>query len=198
VAELMMQIDAVPRRVVIVGTTGAGKSTLAKRVAKISAAQYIELDALYWEPNWTAAPEPTFIARVRLATECGAWVVEGNYGSVREMLWHRADLVIWLDYSIARVYGQLVRRQLSRVLRRTPLWQGNIQSARSAFFSRAAVSFWSVGLRRIHHAHRSEYARHSAAALHELRILRARSPHEVEALLARLAVLQRRTQSSGI
>ena len=68
-----------PHRIVVIGTTGSGKSALATRLARSLGAPFVELDALHWEPAWTAATPEAFRARAEEATRGPAWVVAGNY-----------------------------------------------------------------------------------------------------------------------
>ena len=84
-------------RVVVVGATGSGKSIFAQRLAARLGAEYVELDELFWEADWTEAAPDVFRARVERATAGPRWVVAGNYGRVRDLLWPRADTVVWLD-----------------------------------------------------------------------------------------------------
>ena len=102
------------KRVVVIGTTSSGKSTLAKRVADQFALDFIELDALHWEPNWREAPDEVFRARAEEATRAERWVVAGNYLQVRDIVWSRAEAVLWLDYSFPRVFWQLTVRTFRR------------------------------------------------------------------------------------
>jgi cytidylate kinase len=53
------------RRLVVIGVTGAGKSTLAQQLAERLRLDYIELDTLNWRPNWTAAPLLEFRGRAQ-------------------------------------------------------------------------------------------------------------------------------------
>ena len=62
-----------------------------------------------------------------------AWVIDGNYSAVQDLVWARADTVVWLDPSRARVMRQLVRRTLRRMARRTELWNGNRESWSNLF-----------------------------------------------------------------
>src|SRR5689334_21890742 len=87
------------QRVVVIGPTGSGKSTLAERIAQKLGCDFIELDALHWEPNWVEAPDEIFRERVKATTSSPAWVVAGNYDVVRDIVWPRPNVVIWLDYS---------------------------------------------------------------------------------------------------
>jgi len=113
------------KRMVVVGTTSSGKSTLAKRLAIQFALDFIELDALHWERNWHEAPDEVFRARVDEATRSERWVVAGNYQQVRDIIWSRAEAVIWLDYSFPRVFWQLTIRTFRRSILQEELWNGN-------------------------------------------------------------------------
>jgi adenylate kinase family enzyme len=112
-------------RIVVIGTTSSGKSTLAEQIAKRFDLCFIELDALHWEPNWTEAPLDVLRDRVRKATEAPAWVVAGNYHVVRDLIWPKAEAVIWLDYPFWTVFWQLTRRTFKRWWTQELLWGTN-------------------------------------------------------------------------
>ena len=109
----------------VVGTTSSGKSTLAERLANKLGLDFIELDALHWEPNWTTAPLEVFRTRVEMATQARAWVVAGNYRVVRDLVWKRAEAIIWLDYSFPTVFWRLITRTIKRAVLQEELWNGN-------------------------------------------------------------------------
>ena len=145
-----MAPDRPLRRVVIVGATGAGKSTLAIRLAAAIGAPYVELDALFWGPNWTPTPPEDFRARVAAATASPAWVVAGNYGAIRDLLWPRADTIVWLDYSFPLVLARLTARTLRRGVTGEVLWNGNREKlwwhamlwSERSLFNWLCASFW--------------------------------------------------------
>jgi hypothetical protein len=88
-------------RIAVVGTPGAGKTTAAKTMAAAPGLPHIELDSIHWEPGWqalTKADPDEFTRRVSAAVAPDAWVVDGNYGAVRRLVWRRATHLIWLDY----------------------------------------------------------------------------------------------------
>lgn len=109
----------------VVGTSCAGKTTLARGLSRALGVPHVELDALYWGPRWTPAPDGVFRARVAEASAAAAWVIDGNYSSVRELVWPRATALIWLDLPFRVVFTRAVLRTLGRFATREPLWAGN-------------------------------------------------------------------------
>jgi hypothetical protein len=106
----------------VVGVTSSGKSTLAEKLSRRFDLSYIELDALNWEPNWQAAPLEVFHARVEKATQAEGWIVPGNYHIVRDLIWPKAEAIIWLDYPLSTVLWQLRRRTFRRWWNQELLW----------------------------------------------------------------------------
>lgn len=127
-------------RIVIVGTSGAGKSTLAQQLAARLPIPHIELDGLYWGENWTKSPH--FLENVAREVQRPSWIIDGNYSSVHDIIWSRADTIIWLDYSIWVCYGRMLRRVFQRVFLRQELWNGNRETFRKQFFSKESLFVW--------------------------------------------------------
>lgn len=121
------------RRIVVIGTTSSGKSTLAEQLAKKLSLDFIELDALHWEPNWKEADVKVFRKRVEISTssqrgksgDSSGWVVAGNYRIVRDLIWPKAQAVIWLDYPFHIVFWRLLTRTIRRAVTQEELWNGN-------------------------------------------------------------------------
>ena len=113
------------KRAVVVGVTSSGKSTLAEKLGKRFELDFIELDALNWKPNWQTAPLDVFRSRVEKATEAEKWIVAGNYHIVRDLIWPKAEAILWLDYPLPRVLWQLTRRTLRRWWTQELLWGTN-------------------------------------------------------------------------
>jgi adenylate kinase family enzyme len=113
------------KRIVVIGTTSSGKSTLAEQLAKRLDLNFIELDALHWEADWTELPLEEFRERVEDATKAQRWIVAGNYHVVRDLVWPRAEAVLWLDYSLGRIFWQLTRRTFRRWWTQELLWGKN-------------------------------------------------------------------------
>jgi len=136
------------RRVSIVGSTGTGKTTYARQLAAILGVPHVELDALAWGPRWTLADAETMQARVRESIAGDAWVVDGNYGGrgARQLIWAKADTIVWLDFSLAVIYRRLWQRTTARIRDRAELWPGtgNRETIRGAFFSRESMFVWAL------------------------------------------------------
>jgi adenylate kinase family enzyme len=113
------------KKVVVVGTTSSGKSTLAEQLARKLGGEFIELDALNWEPNWTPAGDELLKSRAEEATRSPCWVVAGNYRITRPVTWTRAEAVIWLDYPFPVVLWRLTKRTIKRAIKQEELWNGN-------------------------------------------------------------------------
>ena len=87
-------------RIAVVGSSGSGKSTLAKRLAGDLGLPHIELDAINWQAGWkdlNSHDPDEFVRRVAAAVGQDAWVSDGNYGKVRDLVWNRATHLVWLD-----------------------------------------------------------------------------------------------------
>jgi adenylate kinase family enzyme len=170
------------RRVVVFGTTGSGKSRLAERLATRTGLRVVELDALFWGRDWQPAPVELFRHRVERETSDGDWIVVGNYGQVRDLVWHPADTLIWLDLPLPLVMWRLLRRTIRRVTTREELWgSGNRESWRQAFLSRHSILLWALKTHRRNH---DKYALECEFLAKEKRVVRLRTAHEVERFVA--------------
>jgi adenylate kinase family enzyme len=115
-------------RISVVGTTGLGKTTLAKALASQLGLPYIEMDALNWEAGWRALSQTDpkeFVRQVALAIAGDDWVLDGAYGLVRDLVLWRATHLIWLDYDRSIIMCWVIRRSLVRAALRTEMWAGN-------------------------------------------------------------------------
>jgi adenylate kinase family enzyme len=181
--------EQVAARIVVVGTSGSGKTTTARRIAQILNIPHVELDALHWEPHWIEADLAIFRQRADEATRGESWTLDGNYSKVRDIVWPRATTILWLDYSFPLVMWRIITRTLRRSLTREQLWNGNRETVRGAVFGRDSIILWSLTT---YHRRRREYPELFARPEHShLTVIRQRSPKETERWLAELATKSR-------
>ncbi len=170
------------QRIVVLGVTGSGKSTLASELAHRLGAPHVELDAFQWEPNWTPAAREALRERVAQAVAGDAWVVDGNYTQTRDLIWPRAQTIIWLDYALPVIYWRLLRRTLWRALWRVELWQGNRERLWPQFFTRDSLFVWAFTSQP---KHRREYSLiPTRPAYAHVRFIHLRSPRATRRWMA--------------
>jgi adenylate kinase family enzyme len=172
------------RRISVVGTSGSGKTTVAGQIAQRLGIPHVELDALHWEPNWTEAPLEVFRTRVAQALSGKTWAVDGNYGGVRDIVWGRADTVVWLDYTLPVILWQLLRRTVQRSLTQEELWSGNRETLGKALFSRESILLWAL---KTYRRRKKEYPALLSRPEHaRLKPVHLRSPRETREWLSTL------------
>jgi adenylate kinase family enzyme len=175
--------SAIVRRVSVVGTSGSGKSTVARELAAILGVPHLELDAVHHQPGWAPLPTDEFRRIVAARAAAGGWVIDGNYGRVRDLVWARADTVVWLDLPKRTVMRQVVWRTLRRVALRRELWNGNRERWRNflTWNPEQSVISWAW------HKHAPDHARYAAAAADpasaHLRFIRLASRRDVARFL---------------
>ena len=130
------------RRINVIGTSSVGKTTIASAIASSLRVPHVELDALHWEPNWTAASDEVLRERVRGAISGDRWVVDGNYAMVRDLVWERVEAVVWLDLPLRTILWRYLTRTIRRVGRREELWGGNRETLSDHLFSRDSLLWW--------------------------------------------------------
>lgn len=126
----------------VYGVTGSGKSTLARQVAERLRLTCVEVDELTWEPGWV--PVPDDVQRRRITEICAGdgWVLDHAYGKWLDVPLARADLVVGLDLPRLVSLGRLTRRTLTRMIRRTPVCNGNVESFREIFLKSDSILVW--------------------------------------------------------
>ncbi|MET9489460.1 hypothetical protein [Nocardia sp. NPDC006630] len=177
------------RRISVVGTSGSGKSSLARRISLRLGIPHIELDAIFHQAGWTQLPDKEFRAAVTELIAQPAWVADGNYRSkVGDLVWARADIVIWFDLPRPLVMAQIVKRTLGRALARRELWNGNRERWTNLFSldPEQSVIVWAWTT---HAKNRAQYLTAQVdPAYGHIEFVRVRSHREAAAFVAGLDV----------
>ena len=172
------------RRVSLVGGPGSGKTTVGRRLAASLGAPSVELDAIYHQPGWTELPVEEFRRRVADVVAGDTWVVDGNYTTVRDLVWARADTVVWLDLPRPLIMRRVVARTVRRAITRQVLWNGNREPLTNFYRldPERNIIRWAWTM------HPNYITRYEAAMADppngHLRFVRLRSPAEITAFLA--------------
>ncbi len=175
-----------PQRIIVIGMSGSGKTTLAKEISARTGIPHIELDGLFWGPEWEPRAPASFRADVKQAVDAPRWVADGNYSSVREIVWPRAQMVVWLNLPFWTTFGRVFARTLNRSMEGTLLWNGNRESFGRSFFSRDSILWWVI--RHYHDRRRSFEALRANNTFANLQWVEINRPEQVDEFIERLSV----------
>jgi hypothetical protein len=174
------------QRILIIGRTGSGKTTLARELSAAIGVPHVELDALYFGPNFSTVPLSLLRSRTSVAIAGDRWVTDGNKSAVRDLVWPRADSVIWLDYPLVVSLWRLGKRALWRTsVLRVQAAETSGKSGLPGQFLLAAKGVLTA--LRSHTGQRREYPKMFAEpGNHHLAVVRLRSAGVTRRWLARV------------
>jgi len=115
-------------RIQVVGPSCSGKTTLAAELAQRFALEFVELDALFWEPNWQEPDREVFARKVKEAIAAPGWVLAGNYTSrAASIVWPVVETIVWLDFPLRTTLPRIVLRSRRRWRAKELLWGTNYE-----------------------------------------------------------------------
>ena len=168
------------RRVLVIGSGGAGKSRLAVALGVHLGLPVIHLDAEFWRPGWVETPAPEWRDRVAALVQRDAWIMDGNYGGTIPQRLAACDTVIFLDLPRFVCVWHIIRRTFQYAGRTRPDMAPGCPERLSLKFM---WWVWTYRSRR-----RPEILERLAALPATVRVEIVRSRREVEEFLARAAV----------
>jgi energy-coupling factor transporter ATP-binding protein EcfA2 len=173
-------------RILILGRTGSGKTTLARELAAGLRVPHVELDSLYFGPEFSTAPLPLLRERTSAAIAGDRWVTDGNKRVVRDLVWPRADTIVWLDYPLGVSLWRLAKRARRRTstLTSQATKTGGATGLPKQLFAAARGVLKAL---RSHAGQRRRYPRMFAEQANQhLAVVRLRSPRATRRWLARV------------
>lgn len=108
------------RRVLVIGSGGAGKTTFATRLGALTGLPVTHLDAHFWNPGWIETPREEWARRVADLARPDAWIMDGNYGGTLDLRIESADTIVFLDIPRLTCLARVVRRRLTYAGRARP------------------------------------------------------------------------------
>lgn len=173
------------KRILVIGSTGAGKTTLAQQLAETLDLHHIELDSLFWGPGWSETPREQFYAQLTPQISRDRWVIDGNYSFAREFVWPRADTAVWLDYPLPIILWRLFRRTVRRTVSQEELWNGNQERFTNQFLSSDSLFLFAIKSKK---KHRLQYPQlFNSPDYTHLQVLHHHSPKQTSDWLETLA-----------
>jgi adenylate kinase family enzyme len=129
-------------RIVVIGTSSSGKTTLAKELGHLLKIEHRELDYFFWKPGWQESSVEEFRQKVDAFTKETKWITDGNFSQVRDIVWSRATHVIWLDYSLKLILSQFFKRSMMRSWKKEVLWGTNQESLWNSILKPNSLLVW--------------------------------------------------------
>jgi adenylate kinase family enzyme len=132
-------------RINVVGTSGSGKTTFGRQLAGILKVPFIEMDAIFWGPDWSYLEDVDLFPALSKALEGESWVLDGGYSRTTSIKWRRVQAVVWLDFNFPRTLYQAVTRAVSRLAAKKELWPGTgNQESLGKLFSKDSIVLWTI------------------------------------------------------
>jgi adenylate kinase family enzyme len=171
------------KRIIVVGNTATGKSTLAMTLAEANGLTYVDLDDLHFLPGWRWRPPQEFRALVDFATNGDRWAIAGNYIEYSsDISWPRADTLIWLDLPFWPNFLKLLQRTIERSWTGELVHNGNKESFFKEFCTSNSVFRWFLELRE-HDTKRLSLLFSNPDQYPNLRLIRLKSYREIDLFL---------------
>lgn len=172
-------------RVNIVGTSGSGKTTFGRKLAELLEVPFIELDAIFWGPDWSSLEDEDLFSALGKALEGDSWVLDGGYSRTTPIKWSRVQAVIWLDFSFTRTVYQALTRALTRLVKKEELWPGTgNRETLGKLFSKDSIVLWTITSYRRKRRRLQEAM--IAPQFQHIRFHRLKSPRQAEEFLSQV------------
>lgn len=173
------------KKINVIGSSGSGKSTFSKKLARKLDLPYIEMDAMFWGKNWYWPSDEEFFEKLEQALGQDSWVLDGNYTRTIPIKWKEVDTVIWIDFSFLRTFYQASSRAISRIISQEEIWPGTgNKETWGKLFSKDSIVLWML---KNYRRNKRRYAiLDQNPAYEHIKFIRLRSPKDCLAFLREL------------
>jgi len=183
------------RRIVVVGSSCSGKTSMAISIARILCLPHVEIDAIVWLDAWSLPSDEQLLAQMKNVIAPEAWVIDGVFPEHRDMVWSAADTVVWLNFPATVVFTRALRRTIKRCITHEKLGSHNVETWRRTFFSRNSQLLWVIQSWR---KRRRDYPKiMRQKKFDHIRFIQFRSPGEAQAWLEKLEAAQAAERAGG-
>jgi len=148
------------KKIVILGSSGCGKTTFAVKLSNKINIKHYEIDSIFWKPGWIQTGQEEFRDLIDKVTAKDEWIIDGNYRRVKDLTIGRADTIIWLDLKMAKIMYRVTLRTAGRLIKRKTLWHNNRETLKMAF-SRDSIILYSLNHYHSKRAWNNKLIRHS-------------------------------------
>lgn len=100
------------KKIMILGSAGAGKSTLARRIGAIIGIDVYHLDRLFWQKNWIPITQEELYEKVESIVDKDSWIIDGNYSKSMDIRFNNADMIILLDMPLWLCLWRVIIRRI--------------------------------------------------------------------------------------
>ena len=173
-AHLTDPTSVTARRILLIGVTGSGKTSLARALEASHGIRAIDVDSMAWQPGWVKTPDEELAASAAAVAATDAWVMDSAWTAIRSVVLPRTELVVALDLPRRVSLGRLLTRTTRRLITRERICGDNVESLHSVL-SRDSIIRWHFRSFAEKRAQIAEWE--SDPALPP--VLRLRSPREV-------------------
>jgi len=127
------------KKIVIIGVSGCGKTTLGKKLSKDLGIKLYDLDEFYWLENWVKRDKQEFVKLIKQAANEDSWIICGNASKYRHYFWPQADLIIWLDLPLYTLIYRGIKRGIKQYFTKEKICNGNTQNLKQLCY---LVFYW--------------------------------------------------------
>ncbi len=127
------------KKIVIVGTSGSGKTCLGKKLSQISGLPQTDLDEIFWLPGWIESDRRELEQKISEKVNSDEWIISGNYNRVSDVIWQKANMMIWLDYPLLKIFWRCLKRSFRRIVTREICCNGNYETIKMLFSSKSIL-----------------------------------------------------------